>query len=112
MENLDKTEKSKIYTVEIPGREGYPKVFRRNNTISKEDWEELRREEFDDDRFAMKALNVGQAFGQYFCKNFGGHGRDVCLTGHERSASKGRWIGTNYWKRIVEPRTTRRGLAG
>ena len=52
MENLDKTEKSKIYTVEIPGREGYPKVFRSNNTIPKEDWEELRREEFDDDRFA------------------------------------------------------------
>lgn len=53
MENIDKTENTpKIYTVEIPGREGYPKVFRSNNTIPKKDWEELRREEFDDDRFA------------------------------------------------------------
>jgi hypothetical protein len=49
MENVDKTEKSKIYTF---GREEYPKVFNINNTISKEDWEELRREEIDDDRFA------------------------------------------------------------
>jgi len=45
-------ENSKIYTVQIPGREEYPKVFNINNTISKEDWEELRREEIDDDRFA------------------------------------------------------------
>jgi len=49
MENVDKTEKSNIYTF---GHEEYPKVFNINNTISKEDWEELRREEFDDDRFA------------------------------------------------------------
>ena len=47
MENIDKTENTpKIYTF---GREGYPKVF---NIVTKEDWEELRREEFDDDRFA------------------------------------------------------------
>ena len=54
MENVDKTEKSKIYTVEIPGREEYPKVFRRldKNDFSKEEWEELCREEFDDNRFA------------------------------------------------------------
>ena len=50
MENLDKTENTpKIYTF---GLEGYPKVFNINNTISKEDWEELRREEFNDNRFA------------------------------------------------------------
>jgi hypothetical protein len=54
MENVDKTEKSKIYTVEIPGREEYPKVFRRldKNDFSKEEWEELCREEFNDNRFA------------------------------------------------------------
>ena len=44
MENLDKTENTpKIYTFD---RERLPEI------ISKEDWEELRREEFDDDRFA------------------------------------------------------------
>ena len=44
MENIDKTENTpKIYTFD---RERLPEI------ISKEDWEELRREEFDDDRFA------------------------------------------------------------
>ena len=44
MENIDKTENTpKLYTFD---RERLPEI------ISKEDWEELRREEFDDDRFA------------------------------------------------------------
>jgi hypothetical protein len=46
MENLNKTEKSKTIPIDIPGRERLPEI------ISKEDWEELSREEFDDDRFA------------------------------------------------------------
>ena len=59
MENVDKTANTpntpntpKFYTVEIPGREGYPKVFRSNNIISEDDWTELRREEDDDREFA------------------------------------------------------------
>jgi hypothetical protein len=32
---MDSTEKSKIYTVEIPGREEYPKVFNIKNDFSK-----------------------------------------------------------------------------
>ena len=45
---LYSNEKSKIYTVEIPGREGYPKVFRHldKNDFSKEEWEELCSEIF------------------------------------------------------------------
>jgi len=43
---------NKFYTVEIPCSEGYPKVFNINNVIPKEDWEELRLEQFVDDRFA------------------------------------------------------------
>ena len=46
MENLNKTEKSKTIPIDIPGRERLPEI------ISKEDWEELCREEFDDNRFA------------------------------------------------------------
>ena len=43
---MDSTEKSKIYTVEIPGREEYPKVFNIKNDFSKEEWEELCSEQF------------------------------------------------------------------
>jgi hypothetical protein len=54
MENIDKTEKPKTIPIDIPGREEYPKVFRRldKNDFSKEEWEELCREEFNDNRFA------------------------------------------------------------
>jgi len=46
MENIDKTENPKTIPIDIPGRERLPEI------ISKEEWEELSREEFDDDRFA------------------------------------------------------------
>ena len=49
MENLDKTEKPKTIPIDIPGRERLPEL---HGIISKEEWEELRREEIDDDRFA------------------------------------------------------------
>ena len=39
-------ENSKIYTVQIPGREEYPKVFNIKNDFSKEEWEELCSEQF------------------------------------------------------------------
>jgi len=50
MENLDKTEKSNIYTF---GREEYPKVFRRldKNDFSKEEWEKLCSEQFIENPF-------------------------------------------------------------
>ena len=46
-------ENSKIYTVQIPGREEYPKVFRRldKNDFSKEEWEELCSEQFIENPF-------------------------------------------------------------
>jgi hypothetical protein len=46
MENIDKTEKPKTIPIDIPGRERLPEI------ISKEEWEELSREEFDDNHFA------------------------------------------------------------